>query len=138
MEESAIATLQVTVSPEELLQIVAQMPAAELADFTDRVLAVKARQTAATLDAAEESLLRAIYAAQLRPDQQKRLHTLGQKLEAADALAADERQELQTLADQAERLNAVRIEKAAQLAVLWRKPLPAVMKQLGLWRSYEK
>ena len=131
-----IATLQVTVSSEELLQIVAQMPAAELADFTDRVLAVKARQTAATLDAAEESLLRAVYAAQLPPDQQ-RLRMLGQRLEAAGVLAADERHELQTLTDQAERLNAVRIEKVAQFAVLWGKSLPAVMKQLGLWRSYD-
>ena len=133
-----IATLQVSVAPEELLQIVAQMPVAELADFTDRVLAVKAGRTTATLDAAEESLLRAIYAAQLPPDQQQRLRMLGQKLEMADALAADERQELQTLTDQAERLNAVRIEKVAQLAVLWRKPLPAVMKQLGLWRNDDK
>ena len=132
-----IATLQVTVSPEELLQIVAQMPAAELADFTDRVLAVKARQTAATLDAAEESLLRAVYAAQLPPDQQ-RLRMLGQRLEAAGVLAADERHELQTLTDQAERLNAVRIEKVAQFAVLWGKSLPAVMKQLGLWRNDDK
>lgn len=123
-----IATLQVTVSPEELLQIVAQMSAAELADFTDRVLAVKARQTAAALDAAEESLLRAIYAAQLPPDQQQRLRTLGQKLGAAD-----EQQELQTLAVQAEGPNALRIEKAAQLAALWQKLLPAVMQQLGLW-----
>lgn len=133
-----IATLQVTVSPEELLKIVAQMPAAELADFTDRVLAVKARQMAATLDAAEESLLRAIYAAQLAPNQQKRLHTLGQKLETEDSLVAVERQELQVLTDQAERLNAERIEKVAQLAVLWGKPLPAVMQQLGLWRTNEQ
>lgn len=123
-----IATLQVTISPAALLQIVAQMPAAELADFTDRVLAVKARQTAATFDTAEDSLLRAIYAAQLPPDQQQRLRTLGQKLEAAD-----EQQELQTLAVQAEGLNALRIEKAAQLAALWQKSLPAVMQQLGLW-----
>ena len=127
-----IATLQVSVSPEELLKIIAQMPAAELADFTDRGLAGKARHTAATLGGTEGGLLRAIYAAQLPPDQQQRLRMLGQKLEMADALAADERQELQTLTDQAERLNAVRIEKVAQLAVLWRKPLPAVMKQLGL------
>jgi hypothetical protein len=130
-----MATIQVTVSPEELLQIVDQMPADELADFTDRVLAVKARRTAATLDADEESILRAIYAAQLPPDQQKRLHTLGQKLEAADSLVADEQQELQILTEQAERLNALRMEKVAQLAVLWQKPLPAVMQQLGLWRS---
>jgi len=123
-----IETLQVTNSPAALLQIVAQMPAAELADFTDRVLAVKARQTAATLDAAEDSLLRAIYAAQLPPDQQQRLRTLGQKLGAAD-----EQQELQTLAVQAEGPNALRIEKAAQLAALWQKLLPAVMQQLGLW-----
>ena len=133
-----IATLQVTVSPDELMQIVAQMPAAELADFTDRVLAVKARHTAATLDAAEDSLLRAIYAAQLPPEQQQRLRTLGQKLEAEDGLATEEQQELETLTAQAERLNAVRVEKAAQLAVLWRKPLPAVMQQLGLWRNDDK
>lgn len=129
------ATIQVTVSPEELLQLVVQMPADELADFTDRVLAVKARRTAATLDADEESLLHAIYTAQLPPDQQGRLRILGQKLEAADSLCADDQQELQTLTEQAERLNAVRMEKAAQLAVLWQKPLPAVMQQLGLWRS---
>ena len=130
-----MATIQVTVSPEELLQIVDQMPADELVDFTDRVLAVKARRTAATLDAGEESILRAVYAAQLPPDQQQRLRTLAHMLEAAEVLSADEQRELQTLTEQAEGLNAVRIEKVAQLAVLWGKPLPAVMKQLGLWRS---
>lgn len=114
------------------------MPATELADFTDSVLAVKAHRTAATLDATEESLLRAIYAAQLSPEQQQRLHTLGQKLEAEDVLAAHEQQELQTLTNQAERLNTVRIKKVAQLALLWRKPLPAVMQQLGLWRTDEQ
>ena len=60
-----MATIQVTVSPEELMQIVDQMPADELADFTNRVLVVKAQRTAATLDATEESILGAIYAAQL-------------------------------------------------------------------------
>ena len=133
-----MATIQVTVSPEELLQIVDQMPADELAEFTDRVLAVKARRTAAILNATEESTLRAIYAAQLPPDQQEHLRTLGQKLETVDSLSADEQQELQTLTEQAERLNAVRIEKVAQLAALWQKPLPAVMQQLGLWRSNDK
>lgn len=133
-----MATIQVTVSPEELLQIVNQMPADELADFTGRVLAVNARRTAATLDADEESLLQAIYAAQLPPDQQDRLHSLGQKLEAADSLSAHEQHELQTLTEQAESLNAVRLEKVAQLAILWQKPLPAVMKQLDLWRSNDE
>ncbi|GEM_PF-2579010 len=87
------------------------------------------------MDAAEESRLRAIYAAQLPPDQQQRLRTLGQNLEAADALATDVRHEFQTLTEQAEALNAVRIEKVAQLAVLRGEPLPDVMKQLGLWQN---
>jgi hypothetical protein len=91
--------------------------------------------TAATADAAEESLLRTIYAAQLPLEQQQRLRTLGQKLEAEDALTADERQELQALTDQAESLNAVRIENVAQLAALRAKTLPAVMEELGLWRN---
>lgn len=91
--------------------------------------------TAATPNAAEESLLRAIDAAQLPPEQQQRLRTLGQKLEAEEGLTAEERQALQMLTDQSERFNAVRIENVAQLAVLWKKPLPAVMKQLGLRRD---
>jgi hypothetical protein len=99
---------------------------------------MKARQTAATLDVTEDSLLRAIYAAQLAPDQQTRLHALGQKLETEDVLSADERQELQALTGQAERLNTVRIGKVAQLALLWGKPLPAVMQQIGLWRTNDQ
>jgi hypothetical protein len=128
----------VTISPEELLKIVTQMLAAELADFTDRVLAVKARQTAATLDAMEESPLRAIYAAQLSPERQQRQHAPGQKLETEDILTSAERQELQTLTEQAERFNAVRIENVAQLAALCGKLLPAVMQQFGLWRTNDQ
>ena len=133
-----MATIQVTVSPEELMQIVDQMPADELADFTNRVLVVKAQRTAATLDATEESILGAIYAAQLSQVQQQRLRALGQKLEVADSLTSDEQQELQSLTEETERLNAVRIERVAQLATLWGKPLPVVMKQLGLWRSNDE
>lgn len=91
--------------------------------------------TAVASDEAEDDLLRAIYAAQLPSDKQKRLHALAQKLEAEDALATDEQREFQTLTEQAETLNAERIEKVAQLAALWGKPLTDVMKQLGLWRN---
>lgn len=128
-------TIQVTLSPDELVQIVDQMPADELADFTERVLAVKARRTAAALGAAEEEILRALYAAQLPPEKQTRLRDLGQKLEAEEVLLADERQELQALSEQAEQLNVERMKRVAELAALWGKPLPAVMHQLGLWRG---
>ena len=129
-------TIQVNLSPEELVQIVDLMPAAELADFTERVLAVEARRTAAALDASEEDTLRALYAAQLPPEKQARLRGLGQKLEAEEVLSADEQQELKSLSEQAEQLNAEGMNKVAELATLWGKPLPSVMHQLGLWRSY--
>ncbi|HRJ45367.1 MAG: hypothetical protein KJZ86_03060 [Caldilineaceae bacterium] len=129
-------TIQVTLSPEELVQIVDQMPADELADFTARVLAVQARRTVAALAATEDKTLRALYAAQLPPEQQARLRSLGQKLEVEDALSANEQQELQALSEQAEQLNAERMKKVTELAALWGKPLPAVMHQLGLWRGY--
>ena len=129
-------TIQMTLSSEDLVQIVDQMPEDELADFTERVLAMKARRTTAAMDTAEEETLRSLYAAQLPPEQHARLRDLGQKLEAEEALLADERQELQALSEQAEQLNVERMKKVAELAALWGKPLPAVMHQLGLWRGY--
>lgn len=129
-------TIQMTLSSEDLVQIVDQMAEDELADFTERVLAVKARRTTAAMDNVEEETLRSLYAAQLSPEQRARLRDLGQKLEAEEALLADERQELQALSEQAEQLNVERMKKVAELAALWGKPLPAVMHQLGLWRGY--
>lgn len=129
-------TIQVTLSSEELVQIVDQMPPEELADFAEQVLAVKARRTAAALGASEEKALRLLYAAQLSPEQQARLRALGQKLESEGELSDRERKELQSLSEQSEQLNAARLQQVSELAALWGKPLPAVMQQLGLWRSY--
>ena len=128
-------TIQMTLSSEDLVQIVDQMAEDELAEFTERVLAVKARRTTAALNTTEENTLRSLYAAQLPPEQRARLRDLGQKLEAEETLLAAERQELQALSDQAEQLNVERMKKVVELAALWGKPLPAVMHQLGLWRG---
>ncbi len=130
-----MATLQVTVSPEDLLQIVVEMPQPELDNFTAKVLVEKARRTAATLNATEEELVAAIYAAQLPPGQRERLHALGAKAED-EKLSTNEQQELAQLVEQSEALNVVRMTKASELATLWQQPLATVVKQLGLWQSY--
>ena len=130
-----MATLSLKLSPEDMLQVVQEMPLDELTRFTDKVLQVKARHMAASLTVGEERLIEEIDRLKLSPKTHQRLLALGAKLED-EALSAAEQEELQHLSEKSEKINAQRLAKVAELATLWQKPLPEVMKQLGLWRSY--
>lgn len=130
-----MATLSLKISPEDMLQVVQEMPLDELTRFTDKVLQVKARHMAASLTVGEERLIEEIDRLKLSPKTHQRLLALGAKLED-EALSAAEQEKLQHLSEKSEKINAQRLAKVAELATLWQKPLPEVMKQLGLWRSY--
>lgn len=130
-----MATLSLKISPEDMLQVVQEMPLDELTRFTDKVLQVKAQHMAASLTVDEERLIQEIDKLKLSPKTHQRLLVLGAKLEDEE-LSAAEQEELQHLSEKSEKINAQRLAKVAELATLWQKPLPEVMKQLGLWRSY--
>lgn len=130
-----MAILQLEVSRKVLLQAVEQLSPDEFATFVEDVLQVKAQRIAPALTEAEETLLKQIYALQLPDAERSRLLLLGEKLEN-ESLSEAESAELATLIDRSEQLNAERIAVVAKLALVWQRPLSAVMKQLGLWQSY--
>jgi hypothetical protein len=122
-------TLQLELSPDELLKAVSQMDAAELDDFTARVLALRARR-ATSLPTDEVELIRQINQG-VPSDIQKRFDQLVTR-RWAEVLTEDEYQELLALTEQIERIDADRLERIAQLAHVRGIPLREMIRQLGL------
>lgn len=126
-----MATLQLDVSPQQLLQMIAQLGIADLETIAYETSLLRARKIAPSLSKDESELLRQISATILIKQKRERLHTLGAKMEAHTISDAD-RQELIVLSDESERLNAKRLTLVSELAALRGLSFLEAMTDLGL------
>ena len=126
-----MATLQLDVSPQQLLQMIAQLGIADLETIAYETSLLRARKIAPSLSKDESELLRQISATILIKQKRERLHTLGAKMEA-DTISDADRQELIVLSDESERLNAKRLTLVSELAALRGLSFLEAMTDLGL------
>lgn len=126
-----MSTIQVhvQVSPDELVEAVAQLPPAERNSFINRVLALRVPHMSA-LPQNEAALLLKINEGLSEPAQQRYDELIGRR--QAETLTPDEHDELLHLSDEAERIHAERIAALATLAQLRQTTLPHLMHDLGI------
>lgn len=124
-------TVPIEISTEQLLQAVERLPADELAAFTERVNALRARRQAARLSEDETALLLQINRASLEPAQQVRFYELVAKRQA-ETISAAELQELIQLTDLSEQHAVERLQALGNLARLRGTTVPALMDSLGI------
>ncbi len=117
-------------SPEELLQVAAQLPAQDLEVFVAGAIALRARQQARYVSASEADLLRKINRG-LPLSVQQRLTTLAEQCRAENLTPA-EHQELLRLIKRAERCDVQRLTWLGELAQLRRQTLDELMRDLEL------
>jgi len=121
---------ETNISPDELLKMVEQMNLADLEQFVDKAIALKAHRKAPHLSKDESELLARInhwLPLHIKP----RLDALLAKHEA-ETLTAEEQNELAALTDELEEAHAQRVETLAALANLRGVTLREVMNQLGI------
>jgi hypothetical protein len=117
-------------SKEDLLQAAQQLSPAELEQFTQEVIALKAQQTYPSLSQDETQLLLKINQG-LPPATQQRYHDLI-VLRQSETLTESEYQELLALTEVVEAQQAQRLQDLAQLAQLRQTSLSALLEQLGI------
>jgi hypothetical protein len=122
--------VEAQVSPDELLQAVDQLGAADLEQFVSRVLALRARRRAPSASPEETALLVAINRG-LTAELGVRLGELQEKSED-EALTTDEHAELLALVARVQALEVERIENLSRLAHLRGVSLADLMDQLGI------
>ncbi len=125
-----MATIQVQVSREELLQAIQQLDKTEFAGLVTEILSLRAQRAAPILSADETALLQRVNQRLTDADQRRRAQLLENL--AAETLTAEEHTELIRLNDEAERLNAQRLEALVQMAALRQVSLRQVMQDSGL------
>ena len=125
-----MATIQLEVSREHLLEAIEQLENDELSDFVKEVLNVRARRFAPVLDHQESELFQKIYQ-WLTDEEQARRAVLIEKLEA-ETLTELEHQELLQLNEKVEWLNVQRLKAFSQLAELRQKTIDELMNDLGV------
>jgi hypothetical protein len=125
-----MATIQLEVSRDNLLEAIEQLENDELSDLVTEILNVRARRYAPVLSHQETELFQRINQ-WLTPEEQRQLVELKQKLED-ETLTGPEREKLLQLNEKAETINAQRFEALAQLAVLRQTTLSELMHLLGL------
>lgn len=125
-----MATIQVEVTPEQLLRAVEQLPADQLVAFAEQVLALRARQLAPSL-AHDEAALLAVINEGLLIDVQRRYDALIARRQA-EVLTPEEHSELLKLSDEIEQLDAERVGALSELASLRGTTLAALMHSLGI------
>ena len=125
-----MATIQLEVSPDNILEALEQMENDELTDLVSKLLNVRASRYAPVLSNQETELFQHINQ-WLTTDEQLRRDELQQKL-YEETLTDLEHQELIHLNDKAEWLNAQRVEALAQLATSRQITLPQLIQDLGL------
>jgi hypothetical protein len=128
-----MATIQLEVSPEKLIEAVEQLENDQLSDFVIEVLHVRARRFAPVLSRQETELFQRINQ-WLTSEEQQQLDEFKQKLEN-ETLTEAEREKLLQLNEKAEAINAQRFEAMAQLANLRQTTLSDLMHLLGLETS---
>lgn len=125
-----MATIQLELSRDHLLQAIEQLDADDLTDLVSDVLHLRARRYAPILDN-DESELFLLINQRLTAAQQAWRAELLDKLDEG-TLTEIEHQELIQLNDETEILNAQRVEALSELAALRRITLPQLMHDLGL------
>jgi hypothetical protein len=122
--------LEAEVTPSELLKAVGQLPQADFDQFVSAVLTLRAQRIAPTLSDEEAKLFDQINRG--LPDAVwKRYHDLIAR-RRDETLTPEEHAELMQLSDEEEKRNAERLQALARLAQLRKKPLPALMEELGI------
>jgi hypothetical protein len=122
--------LEAQVSAKDLLRAVGQLEAADLDEFVDQVLALRAGRLAPSLSRDEGELFRRINEG-LPEAVHARYQALTARRKAQD-LTPEEHQELLGLIDQAELAEASRAQALVELARLRGKPLAALIEDLGI------
>lgn len=122
--------IEAQLSKEELLKAVGQLNLSELEQFVYQVIALQAQRKAPSLSKEEAELLLKINQG-IPPDLQERYNALITKRRNL-TLTPDEHAELLRLSDQVEALTAQRVEYMAQLAILRKTSLTALMAELEI------
>ena len=125
------ATLQISVPKDSLIEAAKGLDSAELDDFLDELLRLRANRIAASIKSSEMSLVNRIRAATLSASQLKRLAELSERSED-ETLSEAEHAELLALAGELETLNYRRVEAASELAAKRGESLDSVLASLGL------
>jgi predicted transport protein len=126
-------TSQIELDFEQVLEGVAHLDAAALDEFTERVIALRAKRQVAYLPPSETELLQKINrgtSSQLR----QRFHELREKL-LDEAITEQEHQEYLSLADQIEMADAERIPYLARLAALRNVSIDELLTHLDIRQS---
>ncbi len=124
----ATATQQQT--PQEIFAAIEQLEPNEAEQIAQRVLQMQAHRKTPHLSAREAELLREIYK-EKRTGFQTRFDELNDKRRTS-TLTSEEHSELLHLNDESEAFTLHRLEALAELSLLRRVTLPALMQQLGL------
>jgi hypothetical protein len=129
-----MATVEVRsqVSPDELLDGVAQLDTPALERFIFQVLTLRARRIAPSMPKKEAELLQQINQG-LPPDVQRRYDELAAK-RRAETLTPEEHQELLALVDRIEQADAERVRALIELAQLRNVSVTTLMAELGIRR----
>jgi len=129
-----MATVEVRsqVSPDELLDGVAQLDTPALEHFVSQVLTLRARRIAPSVPKKEAELLQRINQG-LPPDVQQRSDELTAK-RRAETLIPEEHQELLALVDRIEQADAERVRALIELAQLRNVSVTTLMAELGIRR----
>jgi hypothetical protein len=122
--------VEVQLSSEELLKVVAQLSLPDLERFVSQVILLQAQRKTSNLPQAEAELLLKINQG-IPSDTQKYYDELITKREA-ETLTPDQHNQLLELTEQIEKLQAQRIEYLAELARLRKTSLTALMENLGI------
>jgi hypothetical protein len=129
-----MATVEVRsqVSPDELLDGVAQLDTPALEHFVSQVLTLRAKRIAPSMPKKEAELLQQINQG-LSPDVQQRYDELTAK-RRAETLIPEEHQELLALVDRIEQADAERVRALIELAQLRNVSVTTLMAELGIRR----
>jgi hypothetical protein len=129
-----MATVEVRfqVSPDELLNGVAQLDTPALEHFISQVLTLRAKRIAPSVPKREAELLQQINQG-LLPDVQQRYDELTAK-RRAETLIPEEHQELLALVDRIEQADAERVRALIELAQLRHVSVTTLMAELGIRR----
>lgn len=127
-------TSQIELDFEQVLEGVAHLDAAALDEFTERVIALRAKRYAATLRSSEAELLQKINQG-VSPNLRHRFRELREKL-LDDAISGQEYREYLSLADQIEGADADRIPYLARLAALRNVSIDELLTHLDIRQSY--
>ncbi|MBC7529116.1 MAG: hypothetical protein H7308_16395 [Chthonomonadaceae bacterium] len=117
-------------TPQEIFAAIEQLEPGEAEEIAHRVLQMQAHRKAPHLSLREAELLEEIYR-EKRSGFQARFNELNAKRRDF-TLVPDEHSELLQLNDESEAFTLRRLEALAELALLRRVTLSALMKQLGL------